>query len=281
MANNLKKFQTEAEYTAATLNYPSVAWVTDTDTVHFDKSPHDYSQDYFTMVALGNNFELSWRGKVSGNCLSYSLDSGTTWSEPLEGFEVTLANSGDTIMLKGSGMTTSLNRPIGTLKPYDFAVNYKVQGNIMSLLFGDNFVNQTDLTGYLGAFYCFFQGDSKTSPNERLLSVENLVLPATTLAEGCYQNMFLNCKSITTAPILPATTLTAHCYQAMFRGCSSLNNVTCLATDISAQYCTTGWMGSVSGTVASGTFTKAASMNDWTTGENGIPNVWTVVDYTE
>lgn len=36
--NNLKKFSTEAEYSAATLNYPAVSWVTGTDTVHFDKA---------------------------------------------------------------------------------------------------------------------------------------------------------------------------------------------------------------------------------------------------
>lgn len=36
--NNLKKFSTEADYTAATLNYPAVSWVTATDNVHFDKS---------------------------------------------------------------------------------------------------------------------------------------------------------------------------------------------------------------------------------------------------
>jgi len=36
--NNLKKFSTEAEYTAATLNYPAVSWVTATDNVHFDKT---------------------------------------------------------------------------------------------------------------------------------------------------------------------------------------------------------------------------------------------------
>ena len=38
MANNLRRFTTEAEYTAATLNYPAVSWVTATDNVHFDKS---------------------------------------------------------------------------------------------------------------------------------------------------------------------------------------------------------------------------------------------------
>lgn len=36
--NNLRKFSTEADYSAATLNYPAVSWVIGTDTVHFDKT---------------------------------------------------------------------------------------------------------------------------------------------------------------------------------------------------------------------------------------------------
>jgi hypothetical protein len=36
--NNLRRFTTEAEYSAATLNYPAVSWVVSGDTVHFDKS---------------------------------------------------------------------------------------------------------------------------------------------------------------------------------------------------------------------------------------------------
>lgn len=36
--NNLKKFATEADYSAATLNYPAVSWVTATDNVHFNKT---------------------------------------------------------------------------------------------------------------------------------------------------------------------------------------------------------------------------------------------------
>lgn len=38
MAHNLKKFNSEADYNAATLNYPAVSWVTGTDAVHFDKT---------------------------------------------------------------------------------------------------------------------------------------------------------------------------------------------------------------------------------------------------
>jgi hypothetical protein len=36
MAHNLKKFSTEADYSAAELNYPAVSWITGTNSVHFD-----------------------------------------------------------------------------------------------------------------------------------------------------------------------------------------------------------------------------------------------------
>lgn len=62
----------------------------------------------------------------------------------------------------------------------------------------------------------------------------------------------------------------------MFYGCTNLNNVTCLATNISAQYCTSNWLYNVAPT---GTFVKAASA-DWSgkTGNDGIPASWTVED---
>jgi len=99
-------------------------------------------------------------------------------------------------------------------------------------------------------------------------------LPVMTLASGCYSEMFSNCTSLITAPVLPATTLARVCYNRMFYGCTNLNSITCLATDISASSCTYNWVQNVA---SSGTFTKAASMNDWTTGNNGIPSSWTVV----
>ena len=127
-------------------------------------------------------------------------------------------------------------------------------------------------------------------------------LPATTLANYCYQSMFEGCSSLTAAPALPATTLANYCYYGMFWGCksltavelpakvlakncydrmflscTSLNNITMLATDISASECLIFW---VSGVSSTGTFTKAQSMTSLPTGTSGIPEGWTVVDYT-
>jgi hypothetical protein len=60
----------------------------------------------------------------------------------------------------------------------------------------------------------------------------------------------------------------------MFMGCTSLNYIKCLATDISAENCTSSWVHNVA---ASGTFVKPAD-TDW--GEkgsgDGIPSGWTV-----
>jgi hypothetical protein len=97
-------------------------------------------------------------------------------------------------------------------------------------------------------------------------------LTATTLAEGCYRKMFGHCTSLETAPDLPATTLVAYCYNEMFNGCTSLTYVRCLATDKSADYCTTDWMRDVS---ATGTFVKA-SVADWSRDQHGIPSGWTI-----
>ena len=48
------------------------------------------------------------------------------------------------------------------------------------------------------------------------------ILPATTLAPWCYQQMFYNCTSIVTAPELPATELYQNCYDNMFSNCINL-----------------------------------------------------------
>lgn len=61
-------------------------------------------------------------------------------------------------------------------------------------------------------------------------------LPATTLADHCYEGMFRGCTSLATAPVLPATTLAISCYLAMFNGCSALTTAPELpATTLAAR----------------------------------------------
>jgi len=99
----------------------------------------------------------------------------------------------------------------------------KVYGNIMSLINSDNYstlmeLPTTDSEGKTVAytFAGLFLGDTG------LTDASGLLLPATTLTEGCYTRMFDGCNALTTAPALPATTLTVGCYYSMFYGCTSL-----------------------------------------------------------
>ena len=123
----------------------------------------------------------------------------------------------------------------------------EIFGNVMSLLKGkDNLESATALEAK-NAFYGLFAGAEQLVNNADRL----LVLPATTLTEGCYQDMFNGCKGIEKAPELPAPKLEKNCYQEMFYDCAKLNHVKCLATDIKAENSTKDWLGNA-GTEATG-----------------------------
>ena len=107
----------------------------------------------------------------------------------------------------------------------------EIYGNVMSLLKGKDNLESATAIEAKNAFYGLFAGADKLVNNtERLL-----VLPATTLTEGCYDNMFSGCKGIEKAPELPAPKLEKGCYQEMFYDCSKLNSVKCLASDVAAS----------------------------------------------
>lgn len=111
--------------------------------------------------------------------------------------------------------------------------NYNVGGNILSLLFGDNFQNASFTGSNFNAFTCLFNGSTY------LINAGNLVLPSNT-ENSCYRRMFFNCTGLTTAPALPATTLTDYCYCDMFSTCESLRIPPALPATTLAGYCYAG-----------------------------------------
>ena len=146
----------------------------------------------------------------------------------------------------------------------------EIYGNVMSLLKGkDDFAN-ADAIEANNAFYGLFAGAEKlVNSTER-----KLVLPATTLKEGCYQDMFNGCKGIEKAPELPAPTLVKDCYKEMFYDCSKLNHVACLATDITASDCTKDWL-SHAGTEATGAKVLESVVDMKAGSDDGMPETWT------
>ena len=303
----------------------------------------DYATEYFTIESLedGNQIGIVDSGRPP---IEISTDK-QTWTnvtpDATPTYFITL-NAGERVYIKGSNNSYYVNSWSGY---FTSTGQFNVSGNIMSLIYADDFQNKTT----------FSSSNDNTFANlfcnaDKLISAEHLVLPATTLANDCYNSMFEGCTSLTTAPELPATTLADscyyymfnncssltktpelpattlandcyshmftncssltktpelpattlanYCYAAMFRGCSSLtkapelpattlvyycygnmfegctslNYIKMLATDVSASNCLYWW---VHGIASSGTFVKDASTT-LPTGDNGIPDGWTV-----
>ena len=136
-------------------------------------------------------------------------------------------------------------------------IPFSIGGYLYSIV-TDEFDYLSDGTSFNGvSFYEMFNGTNITDisklklPNfvneyvysdmfcmcESLTGVSANLLPATTLANGCYYAMFNGCTSLTTAPELPATTLASECYQYMFSGCTSLTTAPNLPKTSLADYC--------------------------------------------
>jgi hypothetical protein len=106
-----------------------------------------------------------------------------------------------------------------------------------------------------------------------LATVPSNMLPATTLAERCYDSMFWGCKSLTKAPDLPATTLVTECYDEMFQYCTSLNYVKAMFTTTPSNSYTHNWLEYV---VSNGTFVKNSAATWTNRGINAVPTNWTI-----
>jgi len=249
----LRLFETESQYETAKVEfeYPTVSYVEDTDTVHYMTLREKYTKEYLTTEALESgtiSFNiLKSMGTDMITSISYSTDNGDTWTttnntnNKSENLQISVnVEEGDKVLWKGIATQTGYYDEddywdyVGSFFSSDCEFN--AYGNIMSLLYGDNFYSNKNLGNTEGTFaYLFYDNDGEKTCE--IVSAQNLILPATTLADSCYYRMFYNCTSLTTAPELPATTLATQCYDYMFSGCTSLTTVTELPATTLADNC--------------------------------------------
>ena len=111
-----------------------------------------------------------------------------------------------------------------------------VYGNIMSLVSSSDFATANKLEGGRN-FFCLFTKEGLRENYIKNHPSYQLMLPATTLAERCYEFMFSSCTGLTEAPELPATTLAERCYRNMFAGCTGLTKAPELPATTLAENC--------------------------------------------
>ena len=180
-------------------------------------------------------------------------------------------SAGDKVQFYGNGTSTPVyysDSDKARIKGSGAGFTCKAYGNIMSLLDETDFATMTTLPDNESIFCELFYY------NTTLTDASDLLLPATTLADFCYNEMFKNCSALTAAPELPATTLATGCYWGIFRNCPNLNSVKCFATSgINENGSTDDWL---NGVAATGTLYIASGTGaTWPAGANGIPSGWT------
>lgn len=131
--NNLKKFATEAEYQAASLNYPAVSWVTATDNVHFDKSAPTPTVNDKIMMAFSSD--------RTGNDIILAILGST---EPTTFFNSITLNDVEVLSLVDSS---------GVLENYSVAnTDYLAKYDVKEAYYNSIFEKFTGNLGVLGSF---------------------------------------------------------------------------------------------------------------------------------
>ena len=166
-----------------------------------------------TTIDCINNSRVPFRYTVNGVETSVDGSSPETLISSLQTGDIVQFFSTNTSLSDGSGRGLNI-RP--NKKCY-------VYGNVMSLIDDgtEGFANDKTIGGVLSLSDLFKNANIAFHPSKRL------VLPATTLASDCYDQMFAECDGITSLPedFLPATTLAWACYGGMFYDCDGLTSL--------------------------------------------------------
>lgn len=232
------------------LGRPYVAYVQDGQYIAWDSTtPPVPPEPVYSAMPL--TFEIISGGTIvfqgystwlEKKVIGCSRDNGETWETltPTAAGTSINVSPGEKLIFKGYNASYGLNNAF--CKFEKSTAHFNVYGNIMSLIDYDNFPTLNTFSATY-VFPAMFRGCNAHNVD--------IYLPASVLTNGCYYDLFVEYGS-TIEKI----------------------KITCLATDITAENCTTNWLQGVSIT---GTFVKHPNTT-WPTGVNGIPEGWTVID---
>ena len=173
----------------------------------------DATYPYLTFTAdAAQTMTINTYSYVLDESMQYSVNGGE-WVQLTAKTAITFGGDKGTLRLRGKSAngTATSSSSRAQISFGDDNVQVACSGDIRTLV---DYENHATVSTANARFCSLFEGcESLTSAPD---------LPATTLADDCYDSMFRNCTSLTVAPELPATTLADNCYYGMFWNCTSL-----------------------------------------------------------
>ncbi len=267
--------------------------------------PIDYSQEYFTITSWEPNNTITFHRGIEYFEMYISYDK-INWT-----LFTSSSNTNSTVVL-GVGEKAYFKATTYQLGTDDYGADcnfsatklFEASGNIMSLINGDDFVGATSFYPTNDTYSYNFIGLFEDATT--LLTIENLVLPATqynkwvyqSFARGCtslirapkelpaqtYQGqntlvwMFSNCPKLQESPVIRLTSnASGDGWFQMFKECSSLKKVICLMEGTDLDVTGVAWL---YGVASDGVFYKKSS-STWQSGNTAIPSSWITRDWSE
>lgn len=227
-------------YKGDAYNEPWVSLTEEGEKVNYNKSEEEKEEEELEkMKSVPLTFEIIEDGDVmwtksqmetTTKYIYYSKNGGewTRISPSSAGTPISVV-AGDVISFKGTYNSYGKGSNIGH-GFHKTTAKLIAYGNPLSLVKWLDFSGTTTMNiyGFCGLFYnCI-----------GMIDASKMVLPATTLAESCYEHMFSNCVNLVAAPKnLPATEVPNYGYAGMFSGCTSLVTAPELPATALAKQC--------------------------------------------
>ena len=179
----------------------------------------DYSLEYFTIESLENSnaIKMQRSGAPNNPTLSYSLDGGETWTTATISATKSFGtiNTGQKIIFKGNN--TKFATAWNVYNYFTGSKQFKVYGNVMSLLNGDDFRENSEFENNSTHN---FAGLLRTT---YVVDASNLILPALTCKQDSYNGMFRGATALQHGPqMLARNSLGTGCCSSMFEECINL-----------------------------------------------------------
>ncbi len=166
---------------------------------------------YLCFEALEDGVKLLYTNGTS--TFQCSTDLGLTWRDWTPETYSPVLNAGDKLLVKCVNPTINSTYGIGRItSDQEKGYTYKVSGDIMSMIFGDDAALNYSLSGYTRCFSNLLQ-------SRNLLDAGDLILKATELAPYCYNMLLYECNNNTRLPKeLPAEIIKDNCYRYFSNG---------------------------------------------------------------
>lgn len=194
-----------------------------------------YLRKYLTMEALeAGTFTVSINANCSAMAISYSLDNGATWVDnshvagTASSYRTSSVSAGDKVLWKCTSTDGSLSKAYGQVVQFTSTKTCKVYGNILSLIYGDNFIGKNTVAD---GFQTFRQNFAEL----KVVDAEYLIIPVATMKQYVAIMMFNGNTDLVKGPAFVSDDIQAGALQQAFNGNTHLASLTIIADTVSSS----------------------------------------------